>query len=532
MKKSILLFCLLICACWTARSQQKESPENLIKQENIEDYKQYVGNYLTAIEDATLYAAEPQIIGILEPFDFKSQYKKRSRTFTFNKIRTHLYKAIVKEIDVLTKDKDKQLTTINTPLLKCKTAGCKFEIIDVIRWDEFRQIVNPFIEKSQQEELALKKEIWNLKVPKKLRIQDAEPKIYPSSWMGFSSSLPNDYPVFVLQDDEDNICYWVSPLKTTSYTTDELVFEPYLNYLKKHYINVKYFDKTGKKYQINELYADPDSHAICVRFATSSKMRLETLKSQIASKELMLLDDYKTYTAEQERLRQIAEEKAQKEALLKQEKVRQGLIEIKRYIADQKKLGKDEIIINRGMFNPDSFERWIKEIFENQRMTPYNSHCLSINWNNVSIQSYDKIYSGTIKRISLVKKRPDMKCSIPNIPFGYCYELEFAHYVPGLGLNPQIEIRWRQIDEDKNKEAVKTYYIKKYGNYYGELISEGRVELGMTKEMLFCVKDVYLISQSISYGTRIEIYEKSGNFWLGTSATWYRFENNKLVSIY
>ena len=284
MKKSILLFCLLICACWTARSQQKESPENLIKQKNIEDYKQYVGSYLTAIEDATLYAAEPQIIGILEPFDFKSQYKKRSRTFTFNKIRTHFYKAIVKEIDVLTKDKDKQLTTINTPLLKCKTAGCKFEIIDVIRWDEFRQIVNPFIEKSQQEELALKKEIWNLKVPKKLRIQDAEPKIYPSSWMGFSSSLPNDYPVFVLQDDEDNICYWVSPLKTTSYTTDELVFEPYLNYLKKHYINVKYFDKTGKKYQINELYADPDSHTICVRFATSSKMRLETLKSQIASK--------------------------------------------------------------------------------------------------------------------------------------------------------------------------------------------------------------------------------------------------------
>lgn len=342
MKKSILFFCLLICACWTARSQQKESPENLIKQKSIEDYKQYVGSYLTAMEDATLYAAEPQIIEILEPFDFKSKYKKRSRTFTFNKIRTHLYKAIVKEIDVLTKDKDKQLTTINTPLLKCKTAGCKFEIIDVIRWDEFRQIVNPFIEKSQQEELALKKEIWNLKVPKKLRIQDAEPKIYPSSWMGFPYFLSNDYPVFVLQDDEDNICYWVSPLKTTSYTTDELVFEPYLNYLKKHYINVKYFDKAGKKYQINELYADPDSHAICVCFATSSKMRLETLKSRIASKELMLLDDYKTYAAEQERLRQIAEEKArirQQEALRKkqQETLRKQEEERQKVLAEQRK---------------------------------------------------------------------------------------------------------------------------------------------------------------------------------------------------
>lgn len=349
MKKSILFFCLLICACWTARSQQKESPENLIKQKSIEDYKQYVGSYLTAMEDATLYAAEPQIIEILEPFDFKSKYKKRSRTFTFNKIRTHLYKAIVKEIDVLIKDKDKQLTTINTPLLKCKTAGCKFEIIDVIRWDEFRQIVNPFIEKSQQEELALKKEIWNLKVPKKLRIQDAEPKIYPSSWMGFPYFLSNDYPVFVLQDDEDNICYWVSPLKTTSYTTDELVFEPYLNYLKKHYINVKYFDKAGKKYQINELYADPDSHAICVCFATSSKMRLETLKSRIASKELMLLDDYKTYAAEQERLRQIAEEKArirQQEALRKkqQETLRKQEEERQKVLAEQRK---KQIIIQK-----------------------------------------------------------------------------------------------------------------------------------------------------------------------------------------
>ena len=167
--------------------------------------------------------------------------------------------------------------------------------------------------------------------------------------MGFPYFLSNDYPVFVLQDDEDNICYWVSPLKTTSYTTDELVFEPYLNYLKKHYINVKYFDKTGKKYQINELYADPDSHAICVRFATSSKMRLETLKSRIASKELMLLDDYKTYAAEQERLRQIAEEKArirQQEALRKkqQETLRKQEEERQKVLAEQRK---KQIIIQK-----------------------------------------------------------------------------------------------------------------------------------------------------------------------------------------
>ena len=231
MKKSILLFCLLICACWTARSSRKSLRESH-QTKSIEDYKQYVGSYLTAMEDATLYAAEPQIIEILEPFDFKSKYKKGHGHLRSIKSEHIFYKAIVKEIDVLTKDKDKQLTTINTPLLKCKTAGCKFEIIDVIRWDEFRQIVNPFIEKSQQEELALKREIWNLKVPKKLRIQDAKPKsIHHHGW-GFPIFCQTIIRCLYCRMMRIIFAYWVSPLKTTSYTTDELVFEPYLNYLK------------------------------------------------------------------------------------------------------------------------------------------------------------------------------------------------------------------------------------------------------------------------------------------------------------
>ena len=327
MKKISLLFYLLILGCWTAQSQQKVFSENLVKQSNFEDYKQYVGGHLTATKDVILYAAEPQTIEVA-PFYFKCQQKNKTRTFCFNKLQSHLYRVSVKKIVEIQKTQDKAKIYFQRPVLECKIRDMDFEIIDVIRMDTFRQIVTPFTTKASLAESALLTEIGHLKVSKKQRIKDAEPKIYPCVQID-TPTHPADYPVFVLQDKEQNICYWISPLKASNYRTDELVFKPYLEYLKKKYGQNNYYTKDGTRYLYSDCYVR--GREIYLKSKTGNNS--SSLIDFVNKRKLQLLlseQEYNEYIAEQKRQRQLEDEKRRQAALREREEKRQKELAIQR----------------------------------------------------------------------------------------------------------------------------------------------------------------------------------------------------------
>jgi hypothetical protein len=78
----------------------------------------------------------------------------------------------------------------------------------------------------------------------------------------------------------------------------------------------------------------------------------------------------------------------------------------------------------------------------------------------------------------------------------------------------QDEKRGKQQAQEKNKIAEqrrKQSYIDKYGEYFGSLISEGQLEVGMSQAMVSEVwnKEFFVVSKSIRNGKTIEYWEYS-----------------------
>ena len=81
-------------------------------------------------------------------------------------------------------------------------------------------------------------------------------------------------------------------------------------------------------------------------------------------------------------------------------------------------------------------------------------------------------------------------------------------------LDAQVNLRYLRSDsmrlanENKQLEQKKQAFIRKYGQRYGSLIYQGKLELGMTQQMCQEVIDIksYDIGKSIRSGHRVETW--------------------------
>ena len=75
-------------------------------------------------------------------------------------------------------------------------------------------------------------------------------------------------------------------------------------------------------------------------------------------------------------------------------------------------------------------------------------------------------------------------------------------------LRKQMEEKRRKEEAARKKAAKKRYYIAKYGEHYGQLIAECKLELGMTEEMVNEVynKGIFDCSQASFFGQRVDTW--------------------------
>ena len=75
-------------------------------------------------------------------------------------------------------------------------------------------------------------------------------------------------------------------------------------------------------------------------------------------------------------------------------------------------------------------------------------------------------------------------------------------------LRKQMEEKRRKEEAARKKAAKKRYYIAKYGEHYGQLIAECKLELGMTEEMVNEVynKGIFDCSQASFLGQRVDTW--------------------------
>lgn len=80
----------------------------------------------------------------------------------------------------------------------------------------------------------------------------------------------------------------------------------------------------------------------------------------------------------------------------------------------------------------------------------------------------------------------------------------------------EAELRAKEQAELQAKEqARKRYLINKYGVSIGTLLAKGKIELGMTKEMVNEVwsQQIYDITRTVSYGKMAEVWTINPNIW-------------------
>ena len=305
--------------------------ENLVEQDFFNDYRKYIGCQLYASRNTTLYTYEIQTINIPYSANYlKMTYsqKKKSRTFYFDKIQTMVYEPqIINIVNTGTNLVSPPPPSYDKPTVSSHIVGLSFEIVDVIRFTEFDQIISSFNNKAELNFQENWNEVQNLKVKKKQLQADTEPK---TLYLNVQPTRPNlykqDTPVFILKDKNNKRCYWIPELKSTAYDMKEaLVLTSYIDYLKHLYVGKTYYYKdSGKHFTIDDDFIVGVVGDIYIKTKGSVDMvTYSSFASETKERRLLTESEYADYIAEKERQRQLEEERRKEAARIAEEKRKQ-----------------------------------------------------------------------------------------------------------------------------------------------------------------------------------------------------------------